>query len=169
MSKKSTSFWRRRHFDELFSTWFPWTKNQLCFGAFLLQFKWKTDVTWAQIFWCDFERQKIVIVLISLFGKFLIYLKLKIFECPFGLNIVLMYFFKVIWFHLEIYWLIIQCLRTFTLAGTWSDLICLYLQGFLAKIAEKLQKNITGTLQRRRPFSVSQKQRRTSVGVFFFY
>ena len=85
MCQKSTSFWHtlfnvtsmikiatsfRCNFFELISI----DENSTLFRCiFLVQFRWKTDLTWARIFWYDFEGQKIVVVLISLVYKFLIY------------------------------------------------------------------------------------------------
>ena len=50
---------------------------------FFKQFWWKTDVNSKCWFWFVFEREKIVVVLTSLFQKFLIYQKLKPFELYF--------------------------------------------------------------------------------------
>ena len=53
----------------------------------------------------------------------------------FGRNFVLMYFFKIILFNLEMYQSIIQSLRTSTLANIWSYLLAL--TGFLNKYFSK--------------------------------
>lgn len=55
-------------------------KLKLFWCIFLMQFRWKADATLACFCWYIFERQKIVIVLISLFHKILIYCKLKLSE-----------------------------------------------------------------------------------------
>ena len=122
-------FWR--NFDErnidvvlmyFFRLDFTGQKINIVSVYFLAQFREKTDVThiliwiWKTKNWGRFD--------ISFW-----YIKSEsYFNDPFGLNIVLMYFFKVISFYLDIYQVIIQCLRIFTWAGIWSDLICFYLQ-----------------------------------------
>ena len=84
----------RRNFDEqnidvvlmhLFQPNFQGRKVNIVSVYILVQRRWKTDVTWSCIIWYDFERQKFVVVLISLVDK------------------SLMYFFKVISFYLEVY------------------------------------------------------------------
>ena len=61
-------------------------------------------------------RQKIVVVLISLFHKFLLYQTLIWTGCLLWGSFVLMYFSKYFYFSLKIFRLL-QFLRTFTLAG----------------------------------------------------
>ena len=65
-------------------------------------------------------------------------------------NLILMHFFKVISFYLEISYMIIQCLRTVTLVDICSDLICLQTQWFSTDVLWKFSGN-----GQRRPFSVS--------------
>ena len=66
-------------------------------------------------------------------------------------NLILMHFFKVISFYLEISYMIIQCLRTVTLVDICSDLVCLQSQWFSTDVLW----NFSGNGRRRRPFSVS--------------
>ena len=72
------------------------------------------------------------------------------FVVSFRCNLISMYFFKVISFHLEISYMIIQCLRTVTLVDICSDLICLQTQWFSTDVLWKFSGN-----GQRRPFSVS--------------
>ena len=58
--------------------------------------------------------------------------------------------------------MIIQGLRTFTLASISCDLVHMHLQGYLANIFERLLKSLG-----EHPFSVRCKLMKTSVGVFF--
>ena len=69
----------------------------------------------------------------------------------FRCNLISMYFFKVISFHLEISYVIIQRLRTFTLVDICSYLVCLQSQWF----STDLLSQCSGNGQRRRLFSVS--------------
>ena len=100
MSKMSTSF------RYPFPTWFRWTKNQRCFGVFFGAIQMET--------WCNYAYFDVILKnkrLWSFWYLFLIrfwYIKnllklVKTLNVSFGLNIALMYFFKVILFHLEIY------------------------------------------------------------------
>ena len=73
------------------------------------------------------------------------------FAVSFRCNLIWMYFFKIISFHLEISYVIIQCLRTVTLVDICSDLVCLQSQWFSTDVLWKF----SGNGQRRRPFSVS--------------
>ena len=82
----------------------------------------------------------------------------------FRCNLILMYFFKVISSHLEISYVIIQCLRIVTLIYICSDLICLQSQWFSAHILSKFP----GNGQRRRPFLVSCRFMKTSMKTFSF-
>ena len=68
------------------------------------------------------------------------------FQC----NLISMYFFKVISFHLEICYVIIECSRTVTPVGICSDLVCLQSQWFSTDFLWKF----TGNGQRRHPLSV---------------
>ena len=69
------------------------------------------------------------------------------FQC----SLILMYFFKEISCHLEISYVIIQCLRTVTPVDICSDLACLQSQWLSTDVLWKF----SGNGQRRRPFSVS--------------
>ena len=69
----------------------------------------------------------------------------------FRYNLITLYFFKEILFHLEISYVIIQCLRTVTPVDICSDLVCLQSQWFSTDVLWKF----SGNDQRRRPFSVS--------------
>ena len=84
MGKKSTSF-RRTFFDVIstseisMSFWCTFfdlismdEKSTLFRGIFCCNLDGKL-ISRARIFWCDFKGQKIVVVLISLFEKFLVY------------------------------------------------------------------------------------------------
>ena len=59
----------------------------------------------------------------------------------FWCNLIPMYFFKVISFHLEMSYVIIQCLSTVTLVNICSDLVCLQSQWFSANILWKFKGN----------------------------
>ena len=74
------------------------------------------------------------------------------FSVSFRCNLISMYFFEVISFHLEISYVIIQCLRTVTLVDISSDLVCLQSQWFSTDVFWKF----SGNGQRRHPFSVSR-------------
>ena len=73
------------------------------------------------------KEKEIVVVLVPLIDKFSINKNQSHLAVFFQCNLILMYFFKVISFHLEISYVIIQCLRTVTL-------ICLQSQCFSAHI-----------------------------------
>ena len=73
------------------------------------------------------------------------------FSVSFWCNLISMHFFKVISFHLDRSYVIIQCLRTVTLVNICSDLVCLQSQWFSTDVLWKF----SGNGQRRRPFSVS--------------
>ena len=62
-----------------------------------------------------------------------------------------MYFFKVISFHLETSYVIIQCLRTVTLVDNCFDLVCLQSQWLSTDVLWQFSRNG----QSRRPFSIS--------------
>ena len=78
MSKRSTSF-RRALFEVILISQISASfrcsidlismdkKISVVSVYILMEFRWKTDVTWTDLFWCDFERQKILVVLIPLF------------------------------------------------------------------------------------------------------
>ena len=73
------------------------------------------------------------------------------FAVSFRCNLILMYFFKVISFHLEISYVIIQCLRTVILVDICSDLACLQSKWFSTDVLRKF----SGNGHRRRSFSIS--------------
>ena len=103
------------------------------------------------------KEKEIVVVLVPLIDKFSIYKNQSHLAVFFQCNLILMYFFKVISFHLEISYVIIQCLRTVTL-------ICLQSQCFSAHILWKF----SGNGQRRCPFSVKCRFMKTFMKVFPF-
>ena len=69
----------------------------------------------------------------------------------FRYNLITLYFFKEILFHLEISYVIIQCLRTVTPVDICSDQVSLQSQRFSTDVLWKF----SGNGQRRCPFSVS--------------
>ena len=73
------------------------------------------------------------------------------FALSFRCNLISMYLFKIISFHLEISYVVIQCLRTVTLVDICSDLVWLQLQWFSTDVLWKF----SGNDQRRLPFPVS--------------
>ena len=89
MGEKSTSF-QYTFFDIIaigeksMSFWCTFFK--VIYVLFWCNFDWlKTDTTLACLWWRAFERQGLMIVLISLFDKFSIYYNWKLFECLFSM------------------------------------------------------------------------------------
>ena len=87
------------------------------------------DSTW--FFWCVFKRKKSLCPLLISFRYFKNENHLAV---PFRCNLILMYFFKVISFHFEISYVIIQCLSTVMLVNICYDVICPQSQWFPANI-----------------------------------
>ena len=125
---------------------------------------WKIDATSTWFFWCVFKRQKIVVVLVSLLISFQYFKNQRCLAVSFRCSLISMYFFKVISSHLEISYVIMQCLRTVTVVDICSNLICLQSQWFSADVLWRF----SGNGQRRGLFSVSCRFIKTSMKVFLF-
>ena len=140
------------HFDMLF-----WCNSDRRIINFVLMYifdiilmhGWSTQLQRASFFF--FERQNIVVLLYHLLISFRYFIYESRFAVSFQCNLISLYFFNETLFHLEIFYVIRQCLRTVTTVDICSDLVCLQSQWFSTDVLWKF----SGNGQRRRPFSVS--------------
>ena len=95
-------------------------------------------------FWCVFKRKKKSWSLCPLLISFRYFKNDSRLAVSFGCNLISMYFFKVISFHFEISYVIIQCLRTVTPVSICYDLICPQSQWFSANILWKFAGKAAG-------------------------